>query len=221
MSSPSRSAVAACLARHRPGRHPALPSRTNHLEAGVLVPLVWGEAGPDVLLTVRAAGLRRNPGQVCFPGGRPEASDPDLEATARREAREELGIEAGPLLGRLSSIPLYTSDFRLEPFVAEVEDGPLRPSPGEVARVLRTPLAALLARPRIDAVPFHLPDGRDLLSPVFALEGTLVVGATAHALLELLEVVAPAFGRATPPLVPGRYGVSDVLPELFPDGGEA
>ena len=60
--------------------------------AAVLVPIVHG-ADPGVLLTLRAAHLKDHPGQVAFPGGRTEPGDLSAEATALREAQEEIGLQ--------------------------------------------------------------------------------------------------------------------------------
>ncbi|MCB9763955.1 MAG: CoA pyrophosphatase [Alphaproteobacteria bacterium] len=177
---------------------PALPGRTNHRRAGVLVPLQL-EPEPRLLLTLRAAGLRRHGGEVSFPGGRPEPGDADLAATALREAREELGITDARVLGRLSSMPLFTSDFRMEPFVALVGPQPLTPDPGEVARVLPLTLQGALAAPDIEGIPYTL-DGVEHLSPVFTLEGHVCFGATAHTLYEALGLLAAVAGRPLPPL---------------------
>lgn len=202
-------ALRSALAAFALTEHPPLPGRTNHLRAGVLVPVVW-RPEPLTILTLRPPHLRHG-GEVSFPGGKPEPQDLDLADTALREAREELGITGAQVLGRLSSIPLFTSDYRLEPWVAAVPDGPLRPSPGEVAEVLEQPLRELLERPALDAVPYTL-DGQEHLSPVFYPGGHVLYGATAHALLELLVVVAPLFGLPLPPLVPGRLGWGDLMP---------
>jgi 8-oxo-dGTP pyrophosphatase MutT (NUDIX family) len=201
--------LARALEAHALRTIPALPGRTNHLHAGVLVPLVW-DPEPVVLLTLRAGHLGRHAGEVAFPGGKPEPGDADLEATARREAAEELGLTEATVLGRLSSMPLYTSDFRLEPFVAEVPPGDLIPDPGEVARVLRVPLAEQLAAQSIEGVPYVL-DGRQLLSPVFTIGGETMFGATAHTFLELLEVVSAAWGKKLPPVVAGALSWTDLL----------
>lgn len=214
MSVPSPQAIALALAAYSPVEVPALPGRTNHLRAGVLVPLVW-DPRPTVLLTLRAPTIRHG-GEVSFPGGRPEPQDASLEATALREAREELGIGAARVLGRLSSMPVYTSDHRLEPFVAELDaDEPLSASDAEVARVLRVELAALLARQHIDALSWH-DDGFEHLSPVFCVDtpedGELAVyGATAHTLWELLGVVAPLFQSGLPELRAGRFEWRDLV----------
>lgn len=206
---PTPDDLAAALAARPVVDHPALPGRRNHLRAGVLVTLAWDPA-PVALLTLRPRGLRRHGGEVSFPGGKPEPEDRDLEATALREAREELGVEPRRVLGRLPSQPLYTSDYRLVPWVAEVPAGPLDPDPGEVERVLRLPLADVYAAARIDAIPFELA-GETHLSPVFVVEGEVVFGGTAHTLYELLEVAAPLHGRDLPPREAGAYSWGDLL----------
>ena len=60
--------------------------------AGVLIPIIERGASLSVLLTERSADLKHHPGQVSFPGGRMEASDVDIRATALRETHEEVGI---------------------------------------------------------------------------------------------------------------------------------
>lgn len=207
---PTEEEVARAVAAHPWKDFPALRGCTNHVFTGVLVPLVWG-LDPQVLATIRPWHLRRHAGEVCFPGGLKDEMDVDLQATALREAEEELGITDARVLGRLSSIPLNTSDYRLLPFVAMVPHKPLRPNPNEVAGVLRFEIRELLSRPEIHAIRFQIED-RIELSPVFET-GTSrpLFGGTAHVLHELLQVLAPLFSIPVPPLVQGRYTWDDVL----------
>jgi hypothetical protein len=101
-------------------------------------------------------------------------------------------------------MPLFTSDYRLVPTVAEVPDGPWAPDPGEVAAVLEVPLDRLLRAPAWDAVPWSWED-RLHHSPVFVLDGHIMYGATAHTLHELLCVLARAAGVRPPPWRTGRF----------------
>lgn len=184
---------------------PDLPGRSNQQLAGVLIPIVWSP-DPVVLATVRSARLREHPGEVCFPGGKSEVGDADLRATALREAHEELGIapETVRVLGPLSAIPVYTSDYRIVPTVAEVPAGPLAPPPGEVATVLHFRLEPLVRAAAVDGIPWAL-DGRQWHSPVFENQGHIMFGATAHTLFELVEVVATGLGLPVPPWRTDRY----------------
>jgi 8-oxo-dGTP pyrophosphatase MutT (NUDIX family) len=209
VSWPTPGEVREALSTHRAIEVPALPGRRNDLRAGVLVPLVW-EPDPVVLLTLRGTHLRRHAGEVSFPGGRAEPGDVDLEATALREAREELGIVHAEVLGRLSSMPLYTSDFRLVPYVASVDGAEIKPDPEEVSAVLRLRVLTLLELPQQQAIPWN--DGeREHLSPVFFADEHAVYGGTAHSLWELLQILAPLFGRGLPPLVATGLDWSDVM----------
>jgi 8-oxo-dGTP pyrophosphatase MutT (NUDIX family) len=199
------------LARHPLLQIPALPGRRNDLLAGVLVPLVL-DGEPEAILTLRAAGLARHPGEVCFPGGKLDAGDADLRAAALREAREELGIAQAEILGQLAAMPLYTSDFRLVPYVAAIPAGPLQPAAAEVAAVLRLPLLAVLEQPEIEGLPFVW-NGVELLSPVFFPEGRPMFGATAHTFYELLAVVGGVLGRRVPRVVRSALTWSELRPD--------
>lgn len=165
------------------------------------------------MLILRTAHLRMHPGEIGYPGGRPEPEDASLAHTALREAREELGIEGAEVLGRMSSIPLFTSDFRLEPFVARIEQDTLTPEPGEVEQILSVGINATLSLPHIDAIPFTGWEA-PMLSPVFDIGAHRLFGATAHSFLELLQLLAPLMGRTVPPLRPGRYTWADIKPEV-------
>ena len=114
--------------------------------AAVLVPVVVREPGPTMLLTRRAAHLKDHSGQVSFPGGRVSADDASPEATALREAREEIGLDPGrvELLGRMPEY-LTRTGFRITPVVGILTPPfELRPDANEVDEIFEVPLAFLL-----------------------------------------------------------------------------
>ena len=87
------------------GRVPGLMDARGKF--AVLVPLVETERGLCLLYEVRSHTLRRQPGEICFPGGELEG-DESVVACALRETQEELGIppEAVTVLGELDFIAL-------------------------------------------------------------------------------------------------------------------
>ncbi|MCP1726796.1 8-oxo-dGTP pyrophosphatase MutT (NUDIX family) [Natronospira proteinivora] len=114
--------------------------------AAVLIPIVAHEQEPTILLTRRTDHLADHPGQICFPGGGCEVGDPDLEATALRETREEVGIDADRIHIRGYLRPYMTiTGFAVAPVVGLLQPGfAVAPDPFEVAEVFEVPLAHLM-----------------------------------------------------------------------------
>ena len=136
----------------------ALQSRTPGLmdatgRYAVLVPMVEGEDGLSLLYEVRSGTLRRQPGEVCFPGGRMEGTE-SPEACALRETWEELGIppETIRVLGRLDFIA-HRANFIMYPILARVDRSgvdQMRCSPAEVGETFQIPLKYLMTHPPLE-----------------------------------------------------------------------
>ncbi len=115
-------------------------------DAAVLIAAVERDGEPHVILTQRTDNLRSHSGQVAFPGGRIDETDPSPEAAALREAQEEIGVEpsAFDVIGRM---PDYASGsgYRISPVLA-IADPAMRIviNPVEVAAVFEVPLAFLM-----------------------------------------------------------------------------
>jgi len=110
--------------------------------AAVLVPLVDREEGLTVLLTQRTADMPSHAGQIAFPGGRRDAGDPDLIATALRETEEEIGVgrDHVDIIGSLDNYVTGTG-FLITPIVGFVAPPfELKPDPREVADIFEVPL---------------------------------------------------------------------------------
>ena len=132
-------------------RTPGLMDATG--KYAVLVPLVEGEEGPALLYEVRAGSLRRQPGEVCFPGGKMEGSE-SPEECALRETWEELGIPPKniQILGRLDFIA-HRANFIMYPILARVGRGAvdrMAPNPAEVGETFQIPLRHLMTHPPLE-----------------------------------------------------------------------
>ena len=129
-------------------RPPGIDKLDRLWEAAVLLPLVQTEQGIAVLFEERAHSLRRQPGEICFPGGKVECSDANnFAVTAVRETCEELGLspEDITLCGELDSLVTHMGPI-IHPFVGMLKDiSKISFNPSEVECVFTVPLQELLA----------------------------------------------------------------------------
>lgn len=176
---------------------PTWPAPTR--ESAVLV-LVFPDAGGDarLVLTERPATVTHHAGEVSFPGGSREAVDDSPEATALREAVEEVGLDVATagvrVVGRLEEVAIGPSGFRLIPILALAEHEPrLVPDAREVAAILTPPLASFLPGAPIRQGELER-DGWRLRFGAYDVDGRLVWGATARILGQLGATVAAAEG---------------------------
>jgi 8-oxo-dGTP pyrophosphatase MutT (NUDIX family) len=178
---------------------PALASR-----AAVALILRDGEAGIE-LLFIRRAEHPQDPwsGQMAFPGGRAEAGDADLLATATRETAEEIGLDlardAEPL-GALDEVRamarMRPMDLTILPFVFRLAT-PANPTlSAEVKSVHWLPLAALLGAD-LRSTMDYVHEGTSLRFPCVRVDEVVIWGLTYRMLLALGErLVAPHDARA-------------------------
>lgn len=131
------------------GRRPAIVDESAHLVSAVLLPLVEKEEKYHILFEVRSRNLNRQPGEICFPGGRVENSEqPDPLTTALRETTEELGITLSDIdvIGSLDILatPLGTLIY---PYAGKILTGDIRPNPREVEEIFLVPIDFFLSEP--------------------------------------------------------------------------
>jgi 8-oxo-dGTP pyrophosphatase MutT (NUDIX family) len=158
--------------------------------AAVLVPLVDHPGGLTVLLTQRATHLAKHSGQISFPGGRLEPTDPDVASAALREAQEEVGLDPARVrvFGYLPD-HIVISGFRVTPVLSLVSPPiTLDLNPAEVAGVFEIPLAHVFDTRNHEARMRRVGDEEVLLHDI-PWEGHSIWGATAGMLLTFMRMV--------------------------------
>ena len=159
------------LSAYLNGREPQVTTDIDVITAAVAVPLLAIDGEDHVLFTVRSQILRRQPGEISFPGGHCENTDKTGADAAIRECSEELGIDTsqielvGPLDYLVSAIGV-----KLHAVVVRLHNDKFTPNPDEVGEIFTVPLSYLLTmEPTVGHLdigtkplrdfPFHLLEG--------------------------------------------------------------
>lgn len=191
-------ALEASILAERLSRHRVTEGRDENVGAAVAA-IVRPRPAADVeLLFIRRADRVGDPwsGQMAFPGGRRDASDPTILDTAVREVKEEVGLDLGAhgrLLGRLPDVPAIArgrhTGLTIAPFVFMLEGpGDIRANE-EVAEALWTPVGPLVRGEGAGIYPYEH-EGTTLELPCMRLGERVVWGLTYRMLSQLIEAVS-------------------------------
>jgi 8-oxo-dGTP pyrophosphatase MutT (NUDIX family) len=130
-------------------------------------------------------------GHMALPGGHAQAEDADLLHTARRETREEVGLDLAnaELLGLLDDVsPMRSSEMVVRPFVFWLGQQQQAALSAEVAEVLWVPLDDL-ANDALRSTREVQIDGKALRVPAYVIDERVVWGMTFHLLERFLSRV--------------------------------
>lgn len=133
--------------------------------------------------------------QISFPGGKWERTDRDLKATALRETKEEIGIDANriEILGALSPLYIPVSNFHLFPFLGFMNALPdYFICEAEVQCVIEAPLTFLMNENNRIKTDVTSPARPGLVQRVNAWrlpQGEILWGATAMVTAELIMLL--------------------------------
>ena len=162
------------------------------LFAAVVIPIVRHN-DPAIVFVRRARHLRRNPGQIAFPGGIVDASDAGPREAALREFEEEIGLprERVEIFARLEDVVTLALSVTVTPFVGTI-DPPVDYAfdANETANVHEIPLRTIYETGRLHrGTESVVHDGTryDVPTWIFDDVGIHIWGATARMLHALVS----------------------------------
>jgi 8-oxo-dGTP pyrophosphatase MutT (NUDIX family) len=160
--------------------------------AAVLLPLYEARDQLHILFTRRSELVEHHKGQISFPGGAYDSTDPDLRYTAVRETWEEIGVAMDhvEVIGQLDEM-VTVSNFLVRPFVGHITQPapyPFVHSEIEVAEILEVPLDHLRDESNLVAEP-RIYQGRQIVAYSFHWRDHVIWGATARILKQFLELI--------------------------------
>ncbi len=165
---------------------------TTFRPAAVLIPILIKEARWHILY-IRRTSNNNDPhsGQVAFPGGACDPNDSDAEATALREAYEEIGLlpEDVRILGHLGDFITVTS-FLVTPVIGVIPWPYLfKLQTDEVSRAFTIPLEWLANPANHEIQDRPLPPPYDPIPVIYfrQYDGETLWGASARFTLELIK----------------------------------
>ncbi|WP_175991364.1 CoA pyrophosphatase [Bacillus sp. Marseille-Q1617] len=194
------------------GRTPKVLGSENFNEYAILVPLIEVDKETHILFEVRSYKLRRQPGEICFPGGKIDKADKDAKSAAKRETSEELGISQ-KFITDVHPLDYLVSPFGtiIYPFAGKLNTGikDLKPNGDEVGEVFTTPLLDLQKKePELYDIKFSMepeenfpyksiPGGenydfqpRNLKEHFYYYEDKVIWGLTARILHHFIGIVS-------------------------------
>lgn len=191
---PRFTALEEALSAHEPASD--APTDNTEGSGQASVSMVLREAPSLELLLIKRAEVAGDPwsGHMALPGGRRDAGDPTLLATAMRETAEETGVvltESEHLLGSLDRASPWTSHvprLSIHPFVFGVPSSTTAVAESrEVQSVHWASLETLRDPASQGTFEYALPTGTRTF-PCFRIDGQVVWGLTYRILTRFLEL---------------------------------
>src|SRR3954464_721604 len=123
------------------GRQPEILGHEQLLKYAVLLPLIEVHNETHILFEVRSMSLRRQPGEICFPGGKVDPEDLDQKQCAIRETSEELGINKQDIANVIPlDFMMSTTHNIIYPFIGTItKPKQINPNLSEVGKYLQCP----------------------------------------------------------------------------------
>ncbi|MEC5423895.1 CoA pyrophosphatase [Virgibacillus sp. C22-A2] len=143
---------------------PSILGSEDFTKYAILIPIIQKDEELHILFEVRSEEMRRQPGEICFPGGKIDAQDKTGQDAALRETKEELGIGDEDISG------VFPLDYMVSPFgmiiyayAGFIHSGAsIKPNPSEVGDTFTVPLKHFMeTEPQVYSVNFHVQPEED------------------------------------------------------------
>lgn len=124
------------------GRKPEIIDCDNFFKSAVMLPIANIDGKECILFEVRADTIKRQPSEICFPGGGMEDTDKGSMDTAERETSEELGLTRRQMdIIAPLDIVITPFNFMIFPYIGKISDyKSINPSAQEVKEVFSVPI---------------------------------------------------------------------------------
>lgn len=133
-------------------RSQGILGQEQSFKSAVFLPLLDIDGETCILFEKRAADLKLQPGEICFPGGSIDPSDPNPAYAAIRETSEELGVPREDIR-IIAPLDIVVSPFSaiIYPFVGHVDNPQsIQINKSEVEEIFFVPLNYLLEHQPIE-----------------------------------------------------------------------
>lgn len=144
---------------------PLFIGEENAFCSAVMIPLVQIDNKWHIVFEVRALKMKKQPGDISFPGGKIDATDASPKHAALRETEEELGVPTDGI-EVIAALPLWIpfASLVIYPFVGVMDYQQIvtRHNPDEVEEVFTIPVDWLMTyEPYVHAVSFEVKPSAD------------------------------------------------------------
>ena len=160
-------------------------------QASVLIAILnYGKyiESPEIIFTQRSSHLSTHSGEVSFPGGKADKTDPSLFDTALRESNEEINLNSKDVteLGKLNYL-ISRHKIEVNPFIASVDQPQALQPNEEIQEIFTVPLDFLLDPNNIqrENIERH---GNVWLVPTWNIKDQKIWGLTAMITVNFLNV---------------------------------
>ena len=160
-------------------------------QASVLIAILnYGKyiESPEIIFTQRSSHLSTHSGEVSFPGGKADKTDPSLFDTALRESNEEINLNSKDVteLGKLNYL-ISRHKIEVNPFIASVDHPQALQPNEEIQEIFTVPLDFLLDSKNIqrENIERH---GSVWLVPTWNIKDQKIWGLTAMITVNFLNV---------------------------------